>query len=67
MPDMLLPFEATLKGSPYIFMAVQRKASEALKECSTAETAENAEQRILRILGELCVLRGKTSVFSWAI
>jgi len=22
MPDMLLPFEATLKGSPYIFMAV---------------------------------------------
>ncbi len=45
MPDMLLPFEATLKGSPYIFMAVQRKASEALKKCSTAETAENAEQK----------------------
>ena len=28
MPHMLLPFEATLKGSPYISMAVQRKASE---------------------------------------
>jgi hypothetical protein len=36
---------------------------EAVKKCLPAETAENAEQRILRILSELCVLRGKTSVF----
>ena len=29
----------------------------------TAETAETAEKKMLRILGELCVLCGKTSHF----
>jgi hypothetical protein len=33
-------------------------ASEPVKKCLTAETAEIAETRILKILCELCVLRG---------
>jgi hypothetical protein len=36
---------------------------ESAKDSLTAEIAENAEQRILRILSELGVLRGKTSAF----
>ena len=31
-----------------------------MKKPVTAETAETAEKNIPRILGELCVLRGKT-------
>ena len=33
------------------------------EETLTAETAETTEKKILRILGELCVLCGKTSHF----
>ena len=36
-------------------------ALRACEETLTAETAETAEKKILRILGELCVLCGKTS------
>jgi len=36
---------------------------ESVKESLTAEIAENAEQRVLRILSELGVLRGKPSAF----
>ena len=36
---------------------------EPVKKPLTAETAETAEKKILRILGELCVLCGKTSHF----
>ena len=34
-----------------------------MKKPLIAETAETAEKKILRILGELCVLYGKTSHF----
>ena len=37
--------------------------AEPVKKSLTAETAETAEKKILRILGELCVLYGKTSHF----
>ena len=37
--------------------------SEPVKTPLTAETAKTAEKKILRILGELCVLCGKTSHF----
>src|SRR6266849_1706171 len=40
-----------------------RNGVSAVRGCEEMLTAENAEQRILRILSELCVLRGKTSVF----
>ena len=38
-------------------------AEEPVKKPLTAETAETAEKKILRILGELCVLCGKTPHF----
>ena len=38
-------------------------AKEPVKKPLTAETAETAEKKMLRILGELCVLCGKTSHF----
>jgi hypothetical protein len=38
-------------------------ASKGREKSLTAESAEIAEAKILRILCELCVLRGKTSCF----
>jgi hypothetical protein len=35
-----------------------------VKKPLTAETAETAEKKSLRILGALCVLGGKTGIFS---
>jgi hypothetical protein len=38
---------------------MKQRADEAVKKTLTAESAEIAEAKILRILCELCVLRGK--------
>jgi hypothetical protein len=38
---------------------MKQRAGEAVKKTLTAESAEIAEAKILRILCELCVLRGK--------
>ncbi len=39
------------------------RSEESVKKRLTAETAETAEKKTLRILGELCVLCGKTAHF----
>jgi len=43
------------------------QAFRPVKERLTAETAETAEKKTLRILGELSVLCGKTAHFSLAL
>ena len=60
---LVIPVFGVSTREAYGWLDRDRRAEEPVKKLVTAETAETAEKKILSTLGELCVLRGRTSDF----
>ena len=60
---LVIPGFGVSTRDAYEWFDRNRRAEEPAKKSRTAEAAETAEKKILSTLGELCVLRGRTSDF----